>query len=218
MPDVGDGSQSISSSESGLFSFRSTFASFASFRASSWFADPQSVTLHVYDVGRGRFYGVYHLAIEIHGKEWSFGSSDQCGIFHCPPRRCPLHTYKQSVLLGECLVDKFELRNMLRGMRGQWMGPSYDLLHHNCCTFCSVLADKLGVGPLPKWVDRLAKTAAKIDKRLYYIDVMMANRINNLVRRIIYRRRRKRYAPYDHIIAAFFPKTPRRVTFSTSSS
>ena len=47
-------------------------------------------------------------------------------------------------------------------MEKDWVGPSYDLLKRNCCSFCNEFCVNLGVGPLPGWVNGLAGTGAQI--------------------------------------------------------
>merc|ERR1740121_67762 len=38
----------------------------------------------------------------------------------------------------------------------------YDLLHRNCCHFCEELCLRLGFGPLPPWVTKLAAAGASL--------------------------------------------------------
>ncbi|KAH8050503.1 Lys63-specific deubiquitinase [Aureococcus anophagefferens] len=73
------------------------------------------VTLHVYDVGRsvhtGRInsFGAATLAgrrfprrDRVYGKEFTFAGSNKAmpGIFSSNPRKCPFHTYRESIYLG----------------------------------------------------------------------------------------------------------------------
>ena len=51
-------------------------------------------------------------------------------------------------------------------MEPEWMGPTYNTLRRNCCTFTRELAIELGVGSIPKWVYSLAKAGAKVDDKL----------------------------------------------------
>merc|ERR1719191_1919491 len=41
-----------------------------------------------------------------------------------------------------------------------WGGKSYDLVRRNCCSFANEFCEKLGVGPIPGWVNRLAQVGA----------------------------------------------------------
>ena len=88
------------------------------------------VTLHVYAVGHSLNIqhlnavtqtllgegGVFHGAIEIYGSEWSFGSSrrKRTGVFRCQPRKCPMHTFRQSVYLGDCGLGRAAVDNRRR--------------------------------------------------------------------------------------------------------
>ena len=136
------------------------------------------VFLHVYDVGHSKAVGninavaetatgggIFHGAIEVHGRELSFGGTrqDKCGIFACKPRACPMHTYKQSVYLGDCGLAREQVQTVLNAMKKDWWGPTYDLLRKNCCSFSREFAYELGVGELPDWIDRLAKWGTEVD-------------------------------------------------------
>ena len=108
---------------------------------------------------------VFHGAIEVFGQEFSFGGCrrNKCGIFACKPTKCPMHTYRESIYLGDCGKDLAEVQRILDGMKGDWMGPTYDLLRKNCCSFSDAFARALGVGPIPKWVHHLADVGATLD-------------------------------------------------------
>ncbi|KAJ8605558.1 hypothetical protein CTAYLR_000133 [Chrysophaeum taylorii] len=161
------------------------------------------VSVNVYSVGNRKAVrhlnnltkkagGVFHAAVQIRGKEWSFGHCAQgCGVYSCPPRRCPLHTYRESVYLGDCGLSARQVRIILETMRRDWPGASYDVLHKNCCTFCDAFLKKLlgnDVG-LPRWIDRFARAAARVDDdvrrsltAVSAIDSMMASRITSALR------------------------------------
>ena len=104
-------------------------------------------------------------AIEVFGQEFSFGGCrrNKCGIFACKPTKCPMHTYRESIYLGDCGKDLAEVQSILDSMKGDWMGPTYDLLRKNCCSFSDAFAQALGVGPIPKWVHHLADVGATLD-------------------------------------------------------
>ncbi|KAH8056698.1 Lys63-specific deubiquitinase [Aureococcus anophagefferens] len=125
------------------------------------------VTLHVYDVGRSvhtgrinsfgaatRAGGVFHGAIEVYGKEFTFAGSNKAmpGIFSSNPRKCPFHTYRESIYLGDCGLTRRQTLAILHRMAADWMAPTYNLLLKNCCFFCKEFALELGVGTIPGWV------------------------------------------------------------------
>merc|ERR550534_1157519 len=56
--------------------------------------------------------GVFHCAIEVHGKEWSFGGTKRStsGVFLNAARKCDLHTYRESIYMGDCAKDMGDVR------------------------------------------------------------------------------------------------------------
>lgn len=137
------------------------------------------VTLHVYAVGHAKAVqeinyvvenflhegGIFHGAIEVFGQEFSFGGCrrNKCGIFACKPKSCPMHTYRESIYLGDCGKELGDVQAILDSIKSEWMGPSYDLLRKNCCSFSDAFAQELGVGPIPTWVHHLADVGATLD-------------------------------------------------------
>lgn len=144
------------------------------------------VILHVYDVGSNAkvrginntlpytgMGGIFHGAIEVYGREYSFGGSPNnvCGIFACKPAGCPMHTYRESIYLGDCSLNRHQVVAVLRRMKPEWMAPTYNFLRKNCCTFSNEFATELGVGGIPDWVHALADIGAGLND-------MMANEIH----------------------------------------
>ena len=129
---------------------------------------PFAVTLHVYDLGQGQlkavgthWAGAFHSGVEVNGKEWSFGGTDQgTGVFSNAPRGCTMHSYKESIAIGETALSAEAIDSLLQQMASEWAGSSYDLLHKNCCHFADALCISLGVGGVPPWVNRAAQTGA----------------------------------------------------------
>jgi len=133
------------------------------------------VTLHIYEVAdrglqlvnvlvRPTGTGAFHTGVEVHGKEWSFGSkSDRgTGIFSCRPRKSPIHHYKEAVQLGTTDLSKLEVLALVRQFEPEWQGQDYDLFFRNCCSFCIAFASALGANALPPWVTSLARNGAVI--------------------------------------------------------
>lgn len=135
------------------------------------------VTLHIYDVSNdyrvANFNslaksfngGIYHAAVEIYGREYSFGGSKRntTGIFACKPRKCPMHRYRESLYLGDCDLSLKQVNQILRKMKPEWMAPTYDLFRNNCCFFSREFVTELGVGTIPEWIYSLANVGAAID-------------------------------------------------------
>ena len=70
--------------------------------------------------------------------------------------RLQAHEVPHAHLSGEYLPrrlprkDLAEVQSILDSMKGDWMGPTYDLLRKNCCSFSDAFAQALGVGPDPE--------------------------------------------------------------------
>lgn len=105
--------------------------------------------------------GAFHAAVEVHGKEWSYGMSmaGTSGIFSCAPRRCDSHVYLESKYLGRTSLSDKSVRRMLNEMSKKWLGQDYSLTRHNCCDFANEFCQRLKVSPLPAWVNRLGSAS-----------------------------------------------------------
>jgi len=139
---------------------------------------PGKVMLNVYDVGRQwpvrtvnhvlrqMGTGAFHAAIQVYGKEYSFGwtSGRTPGVFTFAPRNCPNHLFRESIPLGETTLSEEEVLMLISDAKKVWLGSTYDFLGRNCCDFCIELADKLGVDSPPVWVTNLAKAARRAAK------------------------------------------------------
>ncbi|CAE7323226.1 unnamed protein product [Symbiodinium natans] len=137
---------------------------------------PVPVTVHIYDVtGNGAVQqlnqvfravgtGAFHAGVEVYGREYSFGYSDDggSGIFDCEPKECSSHTYREAVDVGSTRLSADEVAAVLDCMASDWPGCGYDLLRRNCCSFCDALCIELGVGPMPTWVSNLAAAGASL--------------------------------------------------------
>lgn len=171
------------------------------------------VTLNVYSVGTtksvkrinqvtSQFGGLFHVGVQVYGREWSFASGTGegcCGIVSCSPTECPLHIFRESVYLGDCGLSRLEVGKVLQGMRDDWQGASYDLLHKNCCSFANSFVKAIGISQgIPKRVDRFARIAASLDVkaqtaylRLSSVESLVAAKVGRVFRA---RKRRRRVA------------------------
>jgi len=131
--------------------------------------EPATVILHIYDVNATlsaankvlafssrdmAIGGAFHTGLEAYGSEWSYGTS---GVTSIPPRTAD-HIYRCSLVLGQTTLIQWvaELHDMCQ----TWSGQDYDLLGgNNCNSFVADLCRRLGVGPVPPWVDRLSRLA-----------------------------------------------------------
>eukprot|EP00929_Paragymnodinium_shiwhaense_P051405 TRINITY_DN25874_c1_g1_i1.p1 TRINITY_DN25874_c1_g1~~TRINITY_DN25874_c1_g1_i1.p1 ORF type:complete len:847 (-),score=166.16 TRINITY_DN25874_c1_g1_i1:157-2697(-) len=131
---------------------------------------PEDALLHVYDLQDGAikqanhvltFFvdqisvgGAFHAAVEVYGSEWTYGMA---GVDCAVPRAAEGHVYRCSIYLGRTELSQLEVAEVLHGFCRSWRGGEYDLLEHNCCSFAAEFSERLGVGPMPAWVDRLAR-------------------------------------------------------------
>eukprot|EP00434_Breviolum_minutum_P041314 symbB.v1.2.036752.t1/scaffold5259.1/size29278/3 len=134
-----------------------------------------SVTLHVYSVSGSqtvckvnRFLsqlrtGAFHTAVEVHGKEWSYGySAKGTGVFCCPPKECEAHIYLYSLPMGQTQLSERTVLALIGRLAKEWQGDDYDILRCNCCHFSNELLRRLGLGPLPQQFMSLASTGAAL--------------------------------------------------------
>jgi len=137
--------------------------------------DVRMVVLNVYDLSRNSFVGafnkaalvlmrggIFHVAVEVWRREYSFGFSEWgTGVGRMTPRRDTSHTYRGSVQLGRTAFSKQECDRITARLAAQeeWQGTQYSTLAHNCTHFAHELVSDLGVAPVPDWVDRLGRVA-----------------------------------------------------------
>lgn len=116
-------------------------------------------------LGKG---GAYHAAVEVYGREWSFGATEDgsSGVFCCRPRQCPDHTYLKALPMGHTQLAESQVLALIGRTRKEWQGDDYDLLHCNCCHYSEDLLSRLGAGPAPGWLTSLAATGAVLDDQV----------------------------------------------------
>jgi hypothetical protein len=133
------------------------------------------VVLHVYHLTTSRLVkganavlrkmgtGFFHVGIEVHGWEWSFGwNQGGSGIYSCPPGSCCQHSYRGPVVLGKTRLTSHRVAAMLSDMSKEWLGLEYSVLGRNCCSFSEEFCQRLGVGQLPLWVRSLAAGGGRL--------------------------------------------------------
>ncbi|CAE7611287.1 desi2 [Symbiodinium microadriaticum] len=138
-------------------------------------AAPSPVIVHIYDVTgtapmqvvnevlRPFGTGAFHAAVEVHGREWSYGQTVRGpGIFENEPGECQEHSYREAIHMGYTDLSPFEVQMLLSEMAKRWPGREYNLLNKNCCHFSDELCQLLGVGELPSWVTNMAGAASKV--------------------------------------------------------
>eukprot|EP00425_Heterocapsa_triquetra_P027735 CAMPEP_0195103844 /NCGR_PEP_ID=MMETSP0448-20130528/72753_1 /TAXON_ID=66468 /ORGANISM="Heterocapsa triquestra, Strain CCMP 448" /LENGTH=258 /DNA_ID=CAMNT_0040139593 /DNA_START=65 /DNA_END=839 /DNA_ORIENTATION=+ len=164
---------------------------------------PATVTLHIYDAGTSGIVrglntvlrplgsGAFHCGVEVYDLEWSY-SDTSCfsedpgvtGLFFSWPKKCEGHSYTESVHMGKTVVSEMEVMRIVEELEAQWLGESYDLLEKNCCHFCNLFCDRLGVGRIPDWVMNLANTGASVGRGC--ADLVRARRtLTNMVANVM---------------------------------
>ena len=60
------------------------------------------------------FGGVFHGAVEICGKEWSFGFCEAgSGVYACLPKLNPAYTYRETIDMGQTQVGMQQVCHIL---------------------------------------------------------------------------------------------------------
>eukprot|EP00927_Polykrikos_kofoidii_P053620 TRINITY_DN48214_c0_g1_i1.p1 TRINITY_DN48214_c0_g1~~TRINITY_DN48214_c0_g1_i1.p1 ORF type:complete len:585 (+),score=48.93 TRINITY_DN48214_c0_g1_i1:112-1866(+) len=127
-----------------------------------------TVLLHIYNLSQsfvgpnsvlafsegGAVGGAFHVGIEVYGSEFSYGVYGLCCDL---PRSETCHVYQCSVPLGRTEFSQMRVADALHNMSQVWLGRGYDLFGRNCCSFAAEFARVLGVGEVPRWVDRLPR-------------------------------------------------------------
>jgi hypothetical protein len=123
------------------------------------------VALHVYHVSHSdavrrlnrvtggsrnplKFGGVFHAGIEVNGREWSYGATEDpedTGIAWNVPTRHSMHQFYSTVELGETKLTPDEVNSTVRRLMRQWPGyvgaftqclslgaRAFDLRLHSC--------------------------------------------------------------------------------------
>jgi len=137
--------------------------------------DSSAVFLNVYDLSEDWLHannifvdvlqlgGAFHAGVEVHGKEWSYGSS---GVSWIAPRSHDVHIYRQSVLIGLTMSNPVEIITKLeREVKPHWPGDDYDLFKRNCCNFSDELCQLLAGKQIPAWVNRFPTLALAATRR-----------------------------------------------------
>jgi hypothetical protein len=144
------------------------------------------VSLHVYDVSHEskirrfnkvfahrysplKFGGVFHVGVEVNGAEWSYAFTPEESIpavSCCLPRSDTQHNFRQTVKMYRTQMSAAEISQLVADMMKEYKGPEYDLLRRNCCHFADDLCQRIGSGAIPRWVHRLARVGAQVEKAL----------------------------------------------------
>lgn len=136
--------------------------------------DGSPVLLHVYDVSEHayvqwvnvmfahrwsplKFGGFFHVGVEVYGVEWTFGYCPVGpGVAFNEPRKHPAHHFRETLPVGRTTLSQKSVQTLMATLAGEYPGMSYSLLRKNCCHFAEDVIGRMGLGPIPAWVHRLA--------------------------------------------------------------
>lgn len=94
----------------------------------------ETVFLNVYDLHPYNSYlpmfGAYHTAVEIFGREYSFGfhSSDDTGVWSSAPKQVPNAVFREQLEVGNIYLTLNQFNLILTQLKNEWTGNKYHLL------------------------------------------------------------------------------------------
>lgn len=115
--------------------------------------------------------GIYHVGLEIHGVEYTFGNyhaknsrrlgSWESGVCaHAPRGAGPRYVFKDSINLGSTLWAAPLVEEAAAKLGSdEFTAGSYDKIQHNCVDFVRSLGNVVGASELPLWCHRAASVA-----------------------------------------------------------
>lgn len=141
-----------------------------------------AVYLNVYDVSHGetihhvnellastysplKFGGIFHVGVQIFNEEWNYGSSRiGSGVTSVVPRSDHQHRFKQQVRLPNTMLSVSSIEKVIARLYHDYCGTDYNVIERNCCHFAEDLCHRLGVGPIPAWVQRAGNICHSLHK------------------------------------------------------
>lgn len=184
---------------------------------------PSTVLLHVYDLNEGvkRYNevlafssdrmavgGAFHVGVEVFGSEWSYGSYGVCGAL---PRAATGHVYQCSIHLGPTALALMDFASVLHELCDDWGAADYQVLGHNCCSFAAEMVERLGVGPMPPWVNRFARLGQEATESWTSFRTLFTRREGSLSSMI-------RTKEFDKNTSWFIDRISRHLNFQAQAS
>jgi len=153
--------------------------------------DLAAVTLHLYEVGAATSslplglawlvgWATYQCGIEVYGVEWTYDRRD--GVSWCRPKSCQGRTLCQSVSVGTTLRSRHEALEHARDLRERWTAGTYNSELRHSGHFVAEFCQRLGIGPLAPWVQRLHSPVAMASAFSDGIDLGLPHRAFTAVR------------------------------------
>merc|ERR1719277_2056111 len=66
-------------------------------------------------------------------------------------------------------TSEVEFMKVIETLKEEWPAQKYDLVKTNCCHFCNELCQRLRVGSIPEWVNKLAGAGAAARKNAWEV-------------------------------------------------
>ena len=137
----------------------------------------QTAVYTINQLSRSWLGGAYHVGVEIFGIEYAFG---MVGVYgHLPRQEVMQHHFREAIVMpiyaehkgiikeSICHLANEEIKKIIYiDMKKKWVGTSYDLIHRNCCHFADDLCETIGLGKIPNWINRVARSAAAVDAQV----------------------------------------------------
>ncbi len=124
-----------------------------------------TVLLNVYDISPVNRYlrfiglGLYHTAVEIQGREFTFGGGEQpiggSGISMGDPLYKHGYQLRETRIVGT-VRSLSEVDGAIRDLQGQFFAEQYDLVKNNCNHFSDAFCYRLIKKHIPSYINRLA--------------------------------------------------------------
>mmetsp|Transcript_27446 Transcript_27446/g.30565 ORF Transcript_27446/g.30565 Transcript_27446/m.30565 type:complete len:189 (+) Transcript_27446:45-611(+) len=102
--------------------------------------------------------GAFHTGVEVYGIEFAYACNR--GVHALEPRTFPGCIYKKSFYMGDTTIEWEDIASVIRDMREQFRGTDYNLLTHNCHSFCEAFCRQLVNRRIPKRLKKLPRIIA----------------------------------------------------------
>ncbi|XP_028409710.1 deubiquitinase DESI2-like [Dendronephthya gigantea] len=132
------------------------------------------VYLNVYDMHWTNDYtsklgvGVYHSAVEVHGREFAFIGHEltSSGLVELEPKGCSFmgesFKFRESIYLGKTDLTDEDITTIIQDLGVHFTGLSYHLVTRNCNHFSSEFSQLLCGKDIPAWINRIANVGSKL--------------------------------------------------------
>lgn len=108
--------------------------------------------------------GIFHCGVEVHGKEYFFGSNAKgsssenpktSGIGKGVPRSRLINVYRESVWMGHTALSPNQISRIVYKLGKEWRLETYHITHQNCHSFAEAFVKVLGSDvDFPSWIKK----------------------------------------------------------------